>query len=185
VQRATERLASLTAGAGSPAAAPDPASVAVPAPTQNVTAPTRSVPAPRPAMAPSPSPALASEHSQSLVTLETDWQKLTRTVTEARQRLDQIEAQLFRADIEVSSESGGRAVQVNVIDPAFLPRRPMPPGRGTLALIFLAAASALGVVGALLFAAFNERIFSARDAVAITEVLVEVPKNQRRTYVAS
>jgi hypothetical protein len=194
VQRATERLASLTAAAASPAAATGgspagtPAAAAEPAsapatPSPSAAPPSRGAPAPR--LAP-PSPPVAGERPQSLVTLETDWLKLTRAVTEARQRLDQIEAQLFRADIEVSSETGGHGVQVNVIDPAFLPQRPVPPGRTTWGLIFLAAAGVLGAIGALLFAAFDERIFSARDAFGITEVLVEVPKNgQRRMNVAS
>ena len=184
VQRATERLAALTARAAAVAPAAEPANAAnAPATTPPSAAPASRGAAP-PRMAPAPPP-VAGERPQSLVTLETDWLKLTRAVTEARQRLDQIEAQLFRADIEVSSETGGHGVQVNVIDPAFLPQRPMPPGRATWALIFLAVAGAFGAVGALLFAAFDERIFSARDAAGVTEVLVEVPKiGQRRLNVA-
>jgi uncharacterized protein involved in exopolysaccharide biosynthesis len=100
--------------------------------------------------------------------------------------LDQIEAQLFRADIQASTESGGHAVQVTVIDPAFLPQRPLPPGQLTLALIFLAASLVLGAVLALVRAVFDERLFSARDAASVTEVLVEVPRmSGRKAYVAS
>jgi uncharacterized protein involved in exopolysaccharide biosynthesis len=93
---------------------------------------------------------------------------------------------LFRADIQVSSETGGHGVQVNVIDPAFRPQRPLPPGRLTLALIFLAASLTLGAIGALAMAAFDERLFTARDAAGFTEVLTEVPKGRgRKAYVAS
>jgi capsular polysaccharide biosynthesis protein len=187
VQRANERVAAIVAatpphvGVADPPSAPTP-----PAPTASTGPASRSgAPLPR-LVAAAPAAAPASESSQALVTLETDWLKLTRAVTEARQRLDQIEARLFRADIEVSSETGRHGVQVNVIDPAFLPQRPLPPGRFTWALIFAAASLALGALVALVFAIFDERIFAGRDAEALTEVLVEVPKNsRRRMYVAS
>ena len=45
--------------------------------------------------------------------------------------------------------------------------------------------SRLVVLGALIFAAFDERVFAARDAAGIIEVLAEVPKHSnRRAYVA-
>jgi capsular polysaccharide biosynthesis protein len=187
VQRASARVAALAAAppphvAGAELTTPMPTAPSTPA--ASVALPNRGMPAV--ARAAPPAANAASESSQNLVTLETDWLKLTRAVTEARQRLDQIEEQLFRADIEVNSETGGHGVQVNVIDPAFLPQRPVPPGRVTLALIFAAAALALGALGALLFAAFDERIFAAHDLAPITDVLVEVPKNTgRRMHVAS
>ena len=107
-------------------------------------------------------------------------------MTEARQRQDQIEGQLFRADIQASSETGGHGVQVNVIDPAFLPQTPLPPGRATLALIFAVASLLLGAIGALIFAIFDERLFTGRDLAGVGHVLAEVPKRaDRRGYVAS
>jgi uncharacterized protein involved in exopolysaccharide biosynthesis len=126
----------------------------------------------------------AAERTQNLVDLETQWLQLTRAVTEARQRQDQIEAQFFRANMQAGSEAVGHGVQVTVIDPAFLPERPLPPGRTTIALIFAAGALALGLLGALLLAAFDDRLLSARDVAGITEVLVEVPSvSQRRAHV--
>jgi capsular polysaccharide biosynthesis protein len=188
VQRATERLAAITGGAPAAAPVPKPAAESTPAPpTSATTARVAAAPAaaPRPVML-APTPAASAGGSQALVDLETNWLKLTRAVSEARQRLDQIEAQLFRADIQASTESGGHAVQVTVIDPAFLPQRPLPPGQLTLALIFLAASLVLGAVLALVRAVFDERLFSARDAASVTEVLVEVPRmSGRKAYVAS
>jgi hypothetical protein len=172
VQRATQRLAAVTPAAVTKP--PEPATNQAPAPS----APTRAAsPAPRAvAVVAGPvSPGLP----QDLVALETAWLTLTRAVTEARQRLDQIEAQLFRADILMSSESAGHGAQVNVIDPAFLPERPLPPGRALLALIFLAAALVLGGLGALGSAAFDDRLFEARDLAGIGEVLAEVPGGRR------
>ncbi len=184
VQRATQRLAGV-AGAeprpSAPVAAPAPVAAAPPPVASAVTAAPRS----RPAVAPTPvvvggSPN-AAERTQDLVDLETQWLQLTRAVTEARQRQDQIEAQFFRADMQAGSEAVGHGVQVTVIDPAFLPERPLPPGRTTIALMFAAAALALGLLGALLLAAFDERLFSARDVAGITEVLVEVPSVTQRS----
>jgi len=183
VQRATERLAAVTSGAAKPA----PVAVAAePAPTP-AAAPSSSSPAwaraaPAPAAAPAPTP---NTQVNGLVELETEWLKLTRAVTEARQRQDQLEGQLFRADIQASSATGGHGVQVNVIDPAFLPQTPLPPGRITLALIFLAASLVLGALAALLFAAFDDRVFTERELSSVAEVLVHVPKNARRAHVAS
>ena len=70
--------------------------------------------------------------------------------------------------------------QVNVIDPAFLPLRPLPPGRTTVALIFLLASLVLGTLIALLRAATDERLFAAADAAGLTHVLVEVPRAMKR-----
>jgi hypothetical protein len=177
VQRATERLAALTNAEPPKVATSEPA-----APSSSSPPPPA---APRaPARAWQPPPARPAPTQENLVDLETQWLKLTRSVTEARQRTDQIESQLFRADIEVSSERGGHAVQVSVIDPAFLPQSPLPPGKTTLGLVFLLASVTLGSLAMLLCAAFSQRVFVARDLAGVGELLVEVPKATRRAHVA-
>jgi len=174
VQRATERLAAITNAAPPKVAASAPAASAA-----------GGAPVPVRVWQPaSPAPARSAAPPQNLVDLETQWLKLTRSVTEARQRSDQIETQLFRADIEVSSERGGHAVQVSVIDPAFLPQTPLPPGKTTLGVVFMLASLATGFLAMLLCAAFSQRVFVARDLATVGEVLVEIPKASRRAYVA-
>src|SRR5260221_2650337 len=88
--------------------------------------------------------ARSGEQAKALVELETQWLTLTRAVTEARQRQDQVEEQLFKADIQANSEGAGHGVQVSIIDPAFLPERALPPGRSVIALLFLSASLVLG-----------------------------------------
>jgi len=184
VQRATERLAAIT-NAEPKATASEPATPAAASASPAAPAVAKAAPPPRAWQPATPAPARSATAQENLVDLETQWLKLTRAVTEARQRIDQIEAQLFRADIEVSSERGGHAVQVSVIDPAFLPQSPLPPGKTTLGLIFALASSVLGFLAMLLCAAFSQRVFVARDLAAVGEVLVEVPKaSRRRAYVA-
>ncbi|HTA90741.1 MAG TPA: hypothetical protein VK745_14220 [Polyangiaceae bacterium] len=172
LDRANERLkAAQTPG---PAAEPSPGAEAAPAPAPAIApAMARSVPvvhAP-PALVSAANPGQAKE----LVELETQWLTLTRAVTEARQRQDQLEEQLFKADIQASSEGAGHGVQVDIIDPAFLPQRALPPGRSVVALLFFAGSFLLGAIIALICAAFDDRIRTARD-LDEAEILIEIPR---------
>lgn len=174
VQRATQRLAAVASASVPKAPGPATGQAAAPPSATPISLPPRRVMAVA-TVPPSPEPA------QNLVELETAWLTSTRAVTEARQRLDQVEGQLFRADILMSSESAGHGVQVNVIDPAFLPQRPLPPGATMIALIFFVASLVLGGVGAVSFAAFDDRLFRARDILGIGEVLAEIPRGRSRS----
>jgi uncharacterized protein involved in exopolysaccharide biosynthesis len=111
-----------------------------------------------------------------LVTLETNWASLTRAVNEARQRHDHIDAAFFKADV-ASSESGRDAPQMSIVDAAFLPLRPTPPGRMSIAAIFLGLSLLLGVALMAVAATIDDRICDARDATQLGEVLAEVPLN--------
>jgi capsular polysaccharide biosynthesis protein len=184
VERAESRLAALATGGtasqappAAPAAAPAAASgepKAAPVVRRIPSTPVRAVPA-----APRASP------SGDVVALETEWLKLTRAATQARQRLDQVEAALFKADLLASSESGGRGLEMTVIDPAYLPARPLPPGRTLIVALFVAGSLLIGVFVAMLRAILDDRIFEARDALGPAELLVEVPRagSPRRAHV--
>jgi hypothetical protein len=179
VERAETRLSALASGstgAPAPAAAPAPASSAPKAPVVR-RVPRAPVRAPRPAGDQAP--------SGDVVALETEWLKLTRAATQARQRLDQVEAAFFKADILASSQSGGGGMQMTVIDPAYLPARPLPPGRTLIVALFVAGSLLVGVFVAMLRAILDDRIFEARDARGLAELLVEVPRAQslRRVHV--
>jgi len=130
-------------------------------------------------------PPQPSAKEPETVALETEWVKLTRAVTEARQHQDHIEAALFKASLSASSESGGHGVQVTIIDPAFLPEKPIPPGRTVIAATFLAIACVLGVIGAVLFAVFDDRVHTGREIARLLPLLVEVPRQaSRRAHAA-
>jgi uncharacterized protein involved in exopolysaccharide biosynthesis len=169
LDRANERLAALKSTA--PAVEPAPESSGMrPAPSPPVfRQPAAQVVSTAPAAHP-------DERAKELVELETQWLKLTRAVTEARQRQDQIEGQLFKADIEASSELAGHGVQISVIDPAFLPERPLPPGRTLIAVLFALGSLALGVLVAVVRAVFDDRVFGAQDIAGVCDVLIEIPK---------
>lgn len=193
VERAENRLA--TAKSAAPASRPpspvasEPAKTAEQPPAQPKAAPAPSDaprPSPRVTAVPArPAPVPSSKEPET-VALETEWVKLTRAVTEARQHQDHIEAALFKASLSASSESGGHGVQVTIIDPAFLPEKPMPPGRAVIAGVFLAVSSLLGLVGAVLFALFDDRVRSGREVARLVPVLVEIPRaSTRRAHAAS
>ncbi len=176
VDRATRRVADTSASAPAPAAEASRVEPARP-------------PAPRGAapVAPTILGGGATEpRGKDVVTLETEWVKLTRGVIEARQHQDQVEAALFKADINASSETGGHGAQVTIIDPAYLPQRPVPPGRALLLALFLGVSLALGALGAGLRAVFDDRIHDRRDLERLATALVEVPRGAaRRAHVAS
>ncbi|HEX6274075.1 MAG TPA: hypothetical protein VFZ53_13595 [Polyangiaceae bacterium] len=178
VERAEERLAALASAAPPPRAAPaseapDPPPAAAPKRVAVTAA------------APAPAPSASAASSRDLVALETDWLKLTRAATEARQRQDQVVAALFKADMAASSESGGRGLQMTVIDPAYLPSRPQPPGRTLIAALFIGASLAIGLLVALVRAVLDDRIFEARDARGPAELLAAIPRpgNHRSVHV--
>jgi hypothetical protein len=168
VARAQQRLQGFGAAPLPPVAA---GGAAQPAP-RRVFVPGRPAPAPDKAKAPG---------AEDLVELETQWARLTRTVNEARQRHEQIESSFFKSDIAASSESGGHAVQVQIIDPAYLPLKPEPPGRGLIAAIFLGLSLLLGLAIAIASAVFDDRIYDGHDAGSVSLILTEVPSAPKTT----
>ncbi len=186
LQRAESRLSALEGTVG-PDPLPQPAPAAPPAALSESRAPVvRREPNPQPRAA-SPPASQGRAASGDVVALETDWLKLTRAVTEARQRADQVEAASFKADIVASSEAGGRGLQMSVIDPAYLPAKPLPPGRTVIAAIFAAVSLLVGLLVACIRAVLDDRIFEARDAPGAVELLVQVPHagRERRVHVPS
>jgi uncharacterized protein involved in exopolysaccharide biosynthesis len=125
---------------------------------------------------------------QDLVALETEWATLTRSVLEARQHQDQVEAALFKAEMATSSVTdGNHGTQMSVIDGAYLPQRPVPPGRATIAAIASALSLLLGGLVMLLCAALDDRIYAERDLAGVAGMLVQVPRVRRwrRAHVAT
>jgi uncharacterized protein involved in exopolysaccharide biosynthesis len=112
------------------------------------------------------------------VALETEWVKLTRETTEARQHQDQVEAALFKAKGAADSEKGD-GVEVTMIDPAFLPQTAVPPGRAMVVALFAAGSLLVAVLAAALRGLLNDRVYAERDVGSFAPVLVLVP---RRTH---
>ena len=65
--------------------------------------------------------------SSSVVTIDTDWTRLNRDVSEARERQSQLEAKQFQAELAATLTAAGQGGQLVVVDPPF---RPEPSDRG-------------------------------------------------------
>jgi capsular polysaccharide biosynthesis protein len=192
VERATSRLAAASAAAAVVQVAPVSAPVAraedvTLAPRPFIKEPSQPpVVTPVGEALPATVPAGAVRAPQDVVALETEWVKLTRGVTEARQHQDELEGALFKANTAVSSESGGHGVQVTMIDPAFLPQSAVPPGRTVIVALFLGGSLLLGILGAFIRALIDDGVYDARDVTKVANLLVEVPRaSSRRAYVSS
>ncbi len=188
LERATSRLAAATAAAAS---AESPSSAAGPG-----LQPALSLPAPgaagatvtsRPTPSPVPKGHLSNagegprDSEQDVVALETEWVKLTRGATEARQHEDQLEAALFKAKSAADAENGDHGVEVTMIDPAFSPQSAVPPGRTMIVAGFAGLSLLLAALGAALKAALDDRIYEESDVRHLAPVLALVP---RRAHVS-
>lgn len=114
-----------------------------------------------------------------LVNLETEWNRLNREVAKAREEQKQLEGRLFQAEITASSEIGGYAATIAILDPAFRPAAPSgAPNRTILIGGFIASL----LVGIVLAAArgilLDDRLFDASeiDNLGLAPVLAVVPK---------
>jgi hypothetical protein len=123
---------------------------------------------------PSPLPRASEEE---LVTLETEWVRLTRAATEARRQQDQVEAALFKASSAAQEQTRG-GVQVTIIDPAFLPETPVPPGRAVIVALFAAGALLLASLASLMAALLDDHVYEARDVDPLLPVLVAIPRRR-------
>jgi polysaccharide biosynthesis transport protein len=164
VQAATAALAVLREPSAAPSA-PAPASPGV-----------RHVRVARPAASVDPAQAKADDArgKNEVVELETEWAALTRSAAEARSKNEQVQASLFRAELSTKSEHDGSSSTMVLLDPAFVPARPMPPGRLTIAGIFLALSLVLGGLVVAGRAAIDDRIYGSKDIERLGRVLAEV-----------
>lgn len=125
-------------------------------------------------------PAAANEEATSIVGLETSWARLSRDVSEARDQMTQLERNYFRAQIEASSSLGGYSDQVVVLDPAFMPTRPEPPGKSLIVIIAGGLSFVVAMIVALLRALLDRRIYEEADLARIAPILAVVPRAGRR-----
>jgi len=126
-----------------------------------------------------------SDTAKQIIDVETEWARLNREVARARQRVMDLEAKTFRAEIAANSEEGGYAAQISVLDPAFKPTSPSTPPRSMLALAGLAASFFLGLaLAAARGIVLDDRIYDAEDVdrLGLVPVLGVVPGAPRRGW---
>ncbi|MEJ7732061.1 MAG: protein kinase [Polyangiaceae bacterium] len=127
-------------------------------------------------------PAEASETVNRVVALETEWARISRDAGEARERMAELEAKYFRAQIEASSELGGYAGQMLIIDPAYKPTQPLPPGKTAVLLGAVGAALALALAICLLRALLDDHLYEPSDMPRSVDLLAVVPRDAQRRW---
>ena len=118
--------------------------------------------------------------TKAIVALETDWQRLSREATEAREHHKQIQDKTFLASVASSSASQGSAGQMLVIDPAYKPLRPVGLGRTRLVLVGLAFIGPLALALAFILALLDDHVYRKADLerLASVPVIGVVPKRR-------
>jgi uncharacterized protein involved in exopolysaccharide biosynthesis len=112
------------------------------------------------------------------VELELEFRRLQREVGESRDRQEKLDEKLFRASITASSVMNDRNIQVSILDPAYLPIRPVSKSRTFLLAGLLGIALLLAFVTAVISASLDDRIYDRFDLerLDIIPVIGVIPK---------
>jgi uncharacterized protein involved in exopolysaccharide biosynthesis len=103
------------------------------------------------------------EPAGSTVALEVEFRRLERDVAEGRERQKQLDDKLFRASITAGAAASDRNIQVSVLDPAYLPTRPVSKSRVNLLAGLLAVIFAIAIGLAVGSAKLDDRIHDRGD----------------------
>lgn len=124
-------------------------------------------------------PTKAPAPSWTAVELETEWQRLIREVSEARRLKDEIAARRARAELAASATISSGSMLMTIIDPAYLPTRPIKPKRMILGMMTLALSAALGVLWTFARVILDDIVFDDADIESMggPNVLVSVPRD--------
>jgi uncharacterized protein involved in exopolysaccharide biosynthesis len=112
------------------------------------------------------------------VATETQWTGINRDVAEARERQAQLESRSFQAQFLATLVSGGQAGRIIVVDPPFVPLRPVAGTRSKIALVGAAAATMAALLAMVLIALFDDRLYGSRDVERVVSdaFVVVIPR---------
>lgn len=118
-----------------------------------------------------------------VVALESEFARLSRLVTESRERVDTLDGRVFTAEINASSQMAEQGAQLAVIDEAHKPVHPVGKGKKLLVMAGLLLFGGLGTAVALGMALIDDRVYSRMELenLDITPVLVEIPAPAKKT----
>jgi hypothetical protein len=119
-----------------------------------------------------------SEPPNQLVILETEWQRLVRAMAEAKGHQEELRQHAERANLQASAAQANSHAQMEIIDPAFRPQRPVRGGRTNTALAGIALALVLGLLYAVGRVVLSDAIIDAGDLerLGLMPVLGVLPK---------
>jgi Mrp family chromosome partitioning ATPase len=123
-----------------------------------------------------PAPRVPTGAAAGLVARETEYARLSREVAEERERVQRLDSRQFAANIAASAVADG-AARVTVVDPAYLPTRPVGMRPKLLMLGGSAIALLLGLATCAAFAWIDDRVRDRGDLerLKLAPLLTEVP----------
>ena len=127
-------------------------------------------------------PVESSDAAQRIVAIETEWARLSREVTEARERFQQLDTKQFMASMTASTLMSGQAAQIIVIDPAFVPAQPIGMSSKRMYVMGFLLALGFGLGLAMVCALLDDRVYDHIDVdrLEIAPVLMEVTTRSMR-----
>jgi capsular polysaccharide biosynthesis protein len=127
-------------------------------------------------------PVETTDSARKIVASETEWARINREVAEARERFEQLDTRQFMATMTASSLNSGQAAMIIVIDPAFLPSRPIGLTETRLIIFGVAGALFLGLGLVVLLGFLDDRVLDRGDVerLELAPVLIEVPLGRPR-----
>jgi uncharacterized protein involved in exopolysaccharide biosynthesis len=130
---------------------------------------------------PPPTPA-KNDIADKVVLLETQWARLRRELADQNERVQTSNENLFRAQLDAQTRIAESGTQLEVIDKAYLPKKPTGKGKKLLVLAGLFVFSALGLTLAVGLAIIDDRIYRRVDIelLDIAPVLGVIPKARTR-----
>ena len=123
-------------------------------------------------------PVETSDAAQRIVAIETEWARLSREVTEAKERFQQLDTKQFMASMTASTLMSGQAAQILVIDPAFVPTQPNGMSSKRMYLMGFLLALGFGLGLAMMCALLDDRVYDHVDVerLELAPVLIEVTR---------
>jgi uncharacterized protein involved in exopolysaccharide biosynthesis len=119
--------------------------------------------------------------AQGLVELETQWRRLNREVSESREYAQVLESRLLAAEIIANADVQTKGTRMEIIDPAFLPIKPIGARRSILVVAITALFTGLALVIVLVLAWADDclRVEADVERLGLGPVLAFIPAPRR------
>ena len=125
--------------------------------------------------------ATTSDAVGAVVELETQFAELRDSVDMQRERVEQLDNAVFRAQLEAEQQQRQQGAQLTVVDPAFRPVKPFGQGKKVIVLAGLVLFGAIGLALALGLSILDDRLYRRGEIeeLGLASVLAVIPPGAR------